>query len=151
MTTDSTTSASTISDTTAHPATHRAPGSSDTPASAALLARARAVTPGGVNSPVRAFRAVGGTPRFMASGKDFGKNLHWDVHGPWIVDSVDLQPWQDYWLQDDALFRSEMGNPGAQPADLVLQALEQAWAERSPLTLVSAGDGPGCEGDSCAV
>ena len=40
----------------------------DAPASDALLARARAVTPGGVNSPVRAFRAVGGTPRFMASG-----------------------------------------------------------------------------------
>lgn len=51
-----------------------APGS-DAPASAALLARARAVTPGGVNSPVRAFRAVGGTPRFMASGR-----------GPWLTD-----------------------------------------------------------------
>ena len=47
----------------------------DAPASAALLARARAVTPGGVNSPVRAFRAVGGTPRFMASGR-----------GPWLTD-----------------------------------------------------------------
>jgi len=38
------------------------------PASQALFDRALAVTPGGVNSPVRAFRAVGGTPRFMASG-----------------------------------------------------------------------------------
>jgi len=36
--------------------------------SADLYARARAVTPGGVNSPVRAFGAVGGTPVFMASG-----------------------------------------------------------------------------------
>jgi hypothetical protein len=36
--------------------------------SAALFERASAVTPGGVNSPVRAFRAVGGVPRFMASG-----------------------------------------------------------------------------------
>ncbi len=44
--------------------------------SQALFARARAVTPGGVNSPVRAFRAVGGTPRFMASGR-----------GPWITDA----------------------------------------------------------------
>lgn len=44
-------------------------------ASAALLERARQVTPGGVNSPVRAFRAVGGTPRFMASGQ-----------GPWLTD-----------------------------------------------------------------
>ena len=40
----------------------------DAPASQALLERALAVTPGGVNSPVRAFRAVGGTPRFMVGG-----------------------------------------------------------------------------------
>ncbi|AZI58432.1 glutamate-1-semialdehyde-2,1-aminomutase [Nakamurella antarctica] len=45
------------------------------PASAALFARALTVTPGGVNSPVRAFRSVGGTPRFMASGR-----------GAWITD-----------------------------------------------------------------
>jgi len=32
----------------------------------ALFARAQKVIPGGVNSPVRAFRAVGGTPRFIA-------------------------------------------------------------------------------------
>jgi glutamate-1-semialdehyde 2,1-aminomutase len=41
----------------------------DVPASEALFERAVAVTPGGVNSPVRAFRAVGGTPRFMVSGR----------------------------------------------------------------------------------
>jgi len=34
----------------------------------ALFDRAQAVIPGGVNSPVRAFQAVGGTPRFMARG-----------------------------------------------------------------------------------
>jgi glutamate-1-semialdehyde 2,1-aminomutase len=34
-----------------------------------LMARAQAVTPGGVNSPVRAFGAVGGTPRFIVSGQ----------------------------------------------------------------------------------
>jgi glutamate-1-semialdehyde 2,1-aminomutase len=34
-----------------------------------LFGRARAVIPGGVNSPVRAFGAVGGTPVFMASGQ----------------------------------------------------------------------------------
>jgi glutamate-1-semialdehyde 2,1-aminomutase len=33
----------------------------------ALFARAQRVIPGGVNSPVRAFRAVGGTPRFIRS------------------------------------------------------------------------------------
>ena len=31
-----------------------------------LFERAKALIPGGVNSPVRAFRAVGGTPRFIA-------------------------------------------------------------------------------------
>ncbi len=39
------------------------------PESQKLFDRAQAVTPGGVNSPVRAFGAVGGTPRFMVSGK----------------------------------------------------------------------------------
>src|SRR6266545_2298555 len=38
------------------------------PASQDLFERALAITPGGVNSPVRAFGAVGGTPRFMVSG-----------------------------------------------------------------------------------
>jgi glutamate-1-semialdehyde 2,1-aminomutase len=41
---------------------------SEAPVSADLFARAQQVIPGGVNSPVRAFRAVGGTPRFMVSG-----------------------------------------------------------------------------------
>jgi len=54
-------------------------------ASHAWFARARAVAPGGVNSPVRAFRAVGGTPRFMASGS--GPHLT-DVDGNSYVDMV---------------------------------------------------------------
>ena len=39
-----------------------------------LYERAQRVIPGGVNSPVRAFRAVGGTPRFVqrAQGRIFG-------------------------------------------------------------------------------
>ena len=48
------------------------------------------------------------------------------------------------------------GISGAQPPELVLQALEQAWSERAPLTLVpSSGTAPeagsACEGDACAV
>ena len=44
------------------------------------------------------------------------------------------------------------GISGAQPAEVVLSALEQAWSDRAPLTLVSTGgDAPGCEGDACAV
>ena len=53
--------------------------------SSALFARARAVTPGGVNSPVRAFQAVGGTPRFMVRGE--GPYL-WDADGNRYVDLV---------------------------------------------------------------
>ena len=37
--------------------------------SAKLFARAQQVMPGGVSSPVRAFKAVGGEPRFMKRGK----------------------------------------------------------------------------------
>ncbi len=43
---------------------------------AALFERAQKVIPGGVNSPVRAFRAVGGTPRFIARAQ-----------GPYIFDA----------------------------------------------------------------
>jgi glutamate-1-semialdehyde 2,1-aminomutase len=57
----------------------------DAPASAALLDRARVVTPGGVNSPVRAFGAVGGVPRFMESAK--GAYLY-DVDGREYVDLI---------------------------------------------------------------
>jgi glutamate-1-semialdehyde 2,1-aminomutase len=34
-----------------------------------LFERAKRVAPGGVHSPVRGFRGVGGTPRFMQSGR----------------------------------------------------------------------------------
>nr|MDQ3073867.1 aminotransferase class III-fold pyridoxal phosphate-dependent enzyme [Bacteroidota bacterium] len=39
------------------------------PVSEALFQRAQHSIPGGVNSPVRAFKAVGGNPRFMTSAK----------------------------------------------------------------------------------
>ena len=50
-----------------------------------LFARACDVIPGGVNSPVRAFRAVGGTPYFVARGE--GPYV-WDVEGHRLVDLV---------------------------------------------------------------
>ena len=53
--------------------------------SEALFARAKAVLPGGVNSPVRAFRAVGGTPFFVARAA--GARLT-DVDGRVYVDYV---------------------------------------------------------------
>ncbi len=76
----------------------------EAPASQQLFDRARAVVPGGVNSPVRAFRSVGGTPRFMVSGAgcrltdadgrryvdlvcSWGPLIHGHAH-PEIVDAV---------------------------------------------------------------
>jgi glutamate-1-semialdehyde 2,1-aminomutase len=58
------------------------------PESEQLFESARAVSPGGVNSPVRAFRAVGGTPIFMASGQgayltDVDGNRYVDLVGSW--------------------------------------------------------------------
>ncbi|MFM2053125.1 MAG: glutamate-semialdehyde--aminomutase [Pseudomonadota bacterium] len=50
-----------------------------------LFERARRVIPGGVNSPVRAFRAVGGTPRFIARAQ--GPYL-WDAEGQRFIDYI---------------------------------------------------------------
>ena len=52
---------------------------------AEFFERARAVIPGGVNSPVRAFRAVGGTPRFIARAE--GAYLI-DVEGKRYIDYI---------------------------------------------------------------
>ncbi|GAA1839972.1 glutamate-1-semialdehyde 2,1-aminomutase [Agromyces salentinus] len=58
----------------------------DAPSSnAELFARAQAAIPGGVNSPVRAFRSVGGTPRFLVSAR--GAYVT-DVEGREYVDLV---------------------------------------------------------------
>jgi len=50
-----------------------------------LFERARQIIPGGVNSPVRAFRSVGGTPRFIDRGH--GPYL-WDADGNRYIDYV---------------------------------------------------------------
>ena len=50
-----------------------------------LFERARAVIPGGVNSPVRAFRAVGGTPRFIQRAQ--GAYM-WDAAGQRFIDYI---------------------------------------------------------------
>jgi glutamate-1-semialdehyde 2,1-aminomutase len=60
----------------------------NTSRSQALLERASQVIPGGVNSPVRAFRGVGGTPRFIVRGEgsrvfDADGNSYVDYVGSW--------------------------------------------------------------------
>jgi glutamate-1-semialdehyde 2,1-aminomutase len=57
----------------------------DHPTNGELFERAQRVIPGGVNSPVRAFRAVGGTPYFVARGE--GPYV-WDVEGTRYIDLV---------------------------------------------------------------
>jgi glutamate-1-semialdehyde 2,1-aminomutase len=51
----------------------------------ALFERAQQSIPGGVNSPVRAFRAVGGTPRFIIRG--LGPHI-WDAEGQRYIDYI---------------------------------------------------------------
>ena len=50
-----------------------------------LFDRARRVIPGGVNSPVRAFKAVGGTPRFVKRAKG---SYFWDANGARYIDYI---------------------------------------------------------------
>ena len=52
--------------------------------SEALFQRAQQTIPGGVNSPVRAFKSVGGTPRFIAAAQ-----------GAWLTDA-DGRRYVDY-------------------------------------------------------
>ena len=54
-------------------------------ASTRLFAQAQRVIPGGVNSPVRAFGSVGGTPLFIDRAR--GSRL-WDVDGRSYIDYV---------------------------------------------------------------
>jgi glutamate-1-semialdehyde 2,1-aminomutase len=56
-----------------------------TATNAGLFARAQEVIPGGVNSPVRAFRAVGGTPYFVS--RALGPHV-WDAEGRRLLDLV---------------------------------------------------------------
>ena len=53
--------------------------------SSALFERAKQLIPGGVNSPVRAFKAVGGTPRFVQRAQ--GAYL-WDADGQRYIDYI---------------------------------------------------------------
>jgi len=58
-------------------------------------------------------------PRCTADEKKFGKGLHWDVHGPWKMIEENMNAQRRYWKNDDALFHSEAGCPGASPVDII--------------------------------
>ncbi|HTY71735.1 MAG TPA: glutamate-1-semialdehyde 2,1-aminomutase [Actinomycetes bacterium] len=108
-----------------------------------LFVRALAVTPGGVNSPVRAYRAVGGTPRFMVAG-----------HGPYVVDAdgreyVDLvgswgpmilghaHPQVLSALREQLAAGTSFGAPGPHEVELAEEIVARAPVEQ--VRLVSSG------------
>jgi len=67
-------------------------------------------------------------PSFYAHEENFGKGVHHDVHGPWGWGQRDMEAWKRYWSMDDALFRSEVGMPGASPLRLI-----KKYAGKNPL------------------
>ncbi len=75
-------------------------------------------------------------PVFLAHRENFGKGLHHHVHGPWgLGDFRDLDDWRDYWENDDALFRSEVGVPGMADEDVLHRHADghPLWPLTSPL------------------
>lgn len=78
-----------------------------------LFARAVRVSPGGVHSPVRAFRSVGGTPRFMMGG-----------NGAYLTD-VDGQRYLDFCMAFGPLILGH-ADPGIQAT--AIEALGRGWS-----------------------
>jgi len=109
-----------------------------TAASERLFAASRRVIPGGVNSPVRAFRGVGGTPRFIARGE-----------GAWLVDAdgnryVDLVlSWGPLILGhahpevlEAIVAAAELGTTYGAPTELELRLAERVVATFPSLDMV---------------
>jgi glutamate-1-semialdehyde 2,1-aminomutase len=111
--------------------------------SAALFARACAVIPGGVNSPVRAFGAVGGTPVFMASGQgpyltDVDGNTYVDLvcsWGPMILGHA--SPPVIEAVRGAALDGTSFGTATAAEVELAEELVDRAPVEK--VRLVSSG------------
>ncbi len=78
-----------------------------------LFARAQRVSPGGVHSPVRAFRGVGGTPRFMVGG-----------HGACLRD-VDGREYVDFCMAFGPLI---LGHADAHVRSVAEAALARGWS-----------------------
>lgn len=58
-------------------------------------------------------------PSFSAEEARFGRGLHWDVHGPWRPEGDLRAGWTTFWENNDGLFHSEVGAPGASSAELI--------------------------------
>jgi glutamate-1-semialdehyde 2,1-aminomutase len=111
--------------------------------SAELFARASALIPGGVNSPVRAFGSVGGTPVFMASGQgpyltDVDGNRYVDLvcsWGPMVLGHA--HPAVVSAIQEAASLGTSFGTVTAAEAELAAELTERAPVQR--VRLVSSG------------
>ncbi len=95
-------------------------GTRTTVASERLFAAAQRVLPGGVNSPVRAFRGVGGTPRFIARGE-----------GAYLVD-VDGNRYLDLVLSWGPLI---LGHAHPEVLAAVIEAAERGTTYGAPTEL----------------
>lgn len=109
-----------------------------------LFERARQVIPGGVNSPVRAFKAVGGTPRFVerAQGAYF-----WDANGQRYTDYIGSwgpmilghgHPEVVHAVQQAALDGFSFGAPTEREVELV-EAILKLMPSMDMVRLVSSG------------
>ena len=109
-----------------------------------LYARASDVMPGGVNSPVRAFKAVGGSPLFMKSGKgcritDADGNEYVDFVGSWgplILGHA--HPEVVRVIQEQAAAGTTFGAPTALEVELA-ECIRGALPSMEMLRLVSSG------------
>lgn len=69
--------------------------------------------------PLRRFLPSSPSGPRVYAGAEFGEGLHWDVHGPWHLVDGTLEGQKAFWDNDDALFRSEAGVPGATTLELI--------------------------------
>jgi glutamate-1-semialdehyde 2,1-aminomutase len=109
-----------------------------------LFELSQKVIPGGVNSPVRAFRSVGGTPRFFARGQ--GSHV-WDADGKGYIDYVGswgplilghADPDVVKAVQDTAALGLTFGAPTERELDIA-ELLSQLLPGMDKLRLVSSG------------
>jgi len=112
--------------------------------SAEAFARAQAVIPGGVNSPVRAFGSVGGTPPFIASGRgayitDVDGREYVDLVGSWGPALLGhAHPEVVAAVQDAAARGLSFGAPTVAEVDLVAEIRHRLPAAEK-VRLVSTG------------
>ena len=112
--------------------------------SAALLARAQKIIPGGVNSPVRAFRGVGGTPPFIERGDgcrlyDVDGNSYIDYVGSWgpLILGHCFQPVLDA-IRQTLEIGTSFGAPTEREIELA-EAIRSAVPSMEMLRLVNSG------------